>query len=860
MSRINRIIIAVVLLGLLFCLVPFSAAKAEDGMAYIIVHALNPEGIEIASIDGMSQYSVEIYDGDTFIGYGAYNAETHNRPIQILTGTHTIKAKFNGITLEKTVNLNFGETEVVTFTFERVEFPAWNYISQAIPFVTYPDGSSCVEANVPAQIFDEWFIQSISQPPEYDDGWGMAYNLLVAWITSMWGTAEYNISNQSLPPDFDPYYYERVPANKSYIEFIVTGPEPTTQITDIYHMSSVPFDILGTGVKDEQVQPPVASFTYSPEKPIAGEGITFDASSSHDPDGTVVKYNWDCGDGNTVEGELVNHTYAEIGIYSVSLIVTDNDGLTGSISKVIMVDEPPVASFTYYPYNCSSCKPMVGGEIAFDASSSSDPDGTITNCAWDFGDKSSDAGPAVEHIFTSPEKFTVTLTVTDNDGLTASTSTDIDLTLRNGDILLCRSEASVVPGYWSHVGIYDEASNSVIEARTNGVGHFPLSDWFFPTQTCVRAVGIDASPAVRNAAVAFASTQIGCQYDLLSILLNMKNDLNTDRFGWYCSELAWAAYLWASNGLINLDMDAFAVSPDEIASSSWCHTIGEHKETIPDTIYTGGGILWGEALCPVDLVITDPDGLVLNKQASNIPGAVYGELDIDHDGDLDVAFGIPEPKIGDYLVQVIPQPDASPDDTYSLEVRLGETVIELTHNTPVADIPAQGYILRSTETGIILVADTTPPTTPVVTDDGQFTTSSTQLHVAWSSSDNESVIAEYQYAIGTTQGGTDVVGWTSAGTATEATCTGLSLTTGTKYYISVKAKNVDGLWSDVGVSDGIAVQVEGDGNGDGNRPSTTSDGGGLPSWIWIVVGGGAGAIAGVGILTYFLCRRPRAQN
>jgi len=101
--------------------------------------------------------------------------------------------------------------------------------------------------------------------------------------------------------------------------------------------------------------------------------------------------------------------------------------------------------------------------------------------------------------------------------------------------------------------------------------------------------------------------------------------------------------------------------------------------------------------------------------------------------------------------------------------------------------------------------DTTLPSTPVVVDDGDYTSSITQLHASWSASDAESGIAEYQYAIGTSPGGTDVVGWTSAGTNTEAAATGLSLSLGTTYYFAVKAKNGVGLWSDVGVSDGITI-------------------------------------------------------
>ena len=75
-------------------------------------------------------------------------------------------------------------------------------------------------------------------------------------------------------------------------------------------------------------------------------------------------------------------------------------------------------------------------------------------------------------------------------------------------------------------------------------------------------------------------------------------------------------------------------------------------------------------------------------------------------------------------------------------------------------------------------SDTTPPTTPLVTDDGSYTTNLSQLHAVWVSNDPESGIAEYQYAIGTTPLGTDVAGWISTGTDTSVTHTGLSLLDG----------------------------------------------------------------------------------
>ena len=74
--------------------------------------------------------------------------------------------------------------------------------------------------------------------------------------------------------------------------------------------------------------------------------------------------------------------------------------------------------------------------------------------------------------------------------------------------------------------------------------------------------------------------------------------------------------------------------------------------------------------------------------------------------------------------------------------------------------------------------------------------STTQLSANWDmATDNESGIKGYQYAIGTTQGGTNVVNWTTMKNILGVTKTGLSLTTGQTYYFSVKAINGVGLTS-----------------------------------------------------------------
>jgi len=85
----------------------------------------------------------------------------------------------------------------------------------------------------------------------------------------------------------------------------------------------------------------------------------------------------------------------------------------------------PVALFNYTPLT-----PVAGELIMFNASSSHDPEGYIANYKWDFGDGNvtSKIGPIIDHIYFSSGNYTVNLTVTDNDGLSDSTTKYINIT------------------------------------------------------------------------------------------------------------------------------------------------------------------------------------------------------------------------------------------------------------------------------------------------------------------------------------------------------------------------------------------------------------------------------------------------
>jgi PKD repeat protein len=89
-------------------------------------------------------------------------------------------------------------------------------------------------------------------------------------------------------------------------------------------------------------QPPIATFTSSPTSGTAPLRVTFDASSSSDPDGYITSYSWTFGDGSTGSGVIANHTYTSGGTYTATLTVIDDDGKpTTSAEATIVVNPPP---------------------------------------------------------------------------------------------------------------------------------------------------------------------------------------------------------------------------------------------------------------------------------------------------------------------------------------------------------------------------------------------------------------------------------------------------------------------------------------------------------------------------------------
>jgi len=168
--------------------------------------------------------------------------------------------------------------------------------------------------------------------------------------------------------------------------------------------------------------PPIAGFEASPRLIQVGGTINFTAAGkwSTDEDGEIVSYEWTFGDGTSGTGHSVSHTYTGAGTYTVTLLVTDDDGLTASTQQDVYVEEGepagPSVSFTSSP--SSGTSPLA---VYFDASGTSYTQGPL-NYSWDFGDGKTGFGQKVSHLYVSSagSTFTVTLTVSAPDGKTGT--------------------------------------------------------------------------------------------------------------------------------------------------------------------------------------------------------------------------------------------------------------------------------------------------------------------------------------------------------------------------------------------------------------------------------------------------------
>lgn len=163
-------------------------------------------------------------------------------------------------------------------------------------------------------------------------------------------------------------------------------------------------------------QKPTAKIDQSSQTVAKGTQIVLNASASTDTDGSIASYSWSTGETGSIASIIVNETQ------TITLTVTDNEGATNtsSITLTVAQNMAPVASITPASQTVEQ-----GAQITLSAANSSDQDGSIESYLWSNGETTSSITATIDMT------TTFTVTVTDNEGATASA--EVVLTVDNGD-------------------------------------------------------------------------------------------------------------------------------------------------------------------------------------------------------------------------------------------------------------------------------------------------------------------------------------------------------------------------------------------------------------------------------------------
>jgi PKD repeat protein len=195
--------------------------------------------------------------------------------------------------------------------------------------------------------------------------------------------------------------------------------------------TAVSIRLASPGVIQPPNGAPVPSFFVTPTSAHERETILFDGSASRDPDGKIMTYQWNFGDGDITSGTAptATHHYDLAAVYQPTLTVTDDRGLSvtsAPVTLTIAAATNPVASFVVSP------TPVIHGVITnFNGTASSVPTGRqIQTWRWDFGDGTSATtnGPTTTHTFAVAGTYSVVLTVTDDIGRTATVTVSVAVT------------------------------------------------------------------------------------------------------------------------------------------------------------------------------------------------------------------------------------------------------------------------------------------------------------------------------------------------------------------------------------------------------------------------------------------------
>jgi PKD repeat protein len=199
------------------------------------------------------------------------------------------------------------------------------------------------------------------------------------------------------------------------IAAIPAGTDFANSVTRMATIRLIPVGVISappsTGV--------TAAFTFSPSSPQDHQPVVFDGSSSKSINGTIVSFQWKFGDDDsTASGPSVQHTFVSGGDFTVTLVASDNKGGSNTTAQVVHVTAVTLTAPTIVP---SPAAPSSGQQVFFTSTTTIGSNGhPIVAYNWNFGDGSTGTGQSVSHAFAVEGAYTVLLTITDDQGHTAT--------------------------------------------------------------------------------------------------------------------------------------------------------------------------------------------------------------------------------------------------------------------------------------------------------------------------------------------------------------------------------------------------------------------------------------------------------
>ena len=178
---------------------------------------------------------------------------------------------------------------------------------------------------------------------------------------------------------------------------------------------------------------PAGAIAFSPQAPVPGEAITFNASATSPTGKAIQSIEWDfdfslSGQfGVDASGASVTHAFNSPGPKSVALRVTEAGGGFAIVTTTVLLNAPPRAGFTVAPGN-----PFTGDTTTI-SSTSIDPDGPLVSQQWDLdadGQFDDASGPLVSETFATAGRHEIRLRVTDSKGAVATASGAVDVLAR----------------------------------------------------------------------------------------------------------------------------------------------------------------------------------------------------------------------------------------------------------------------------------------------------------------------------------------------------------------------------------------------------------------------------------------------